>query len=463
MSKIRLVLLNIVLVLVSMLGAVLIMVDFKKSVLSEFLEKESWIQIIIAVVVLVVLDTGIDLWNSRKQRKEIERLNKKIIEDIKLTDNVIDKKNLYYELSQSIGYVQDKQNKLSKKYDKRKREYLSLLEYIDIGILVIDYKDRLTMSNELGKDFFDFDNEWKNQDYQNYIYNLDVRKLIEQVKLTKEDKKKQIVLKVDTVQKIVETSAIYIPIDSERYLIMLMLRDLTAQKEVEKKQLDFVGNLSHEIKTPITAITGFSETLLDGALDDKEVSKQFIEIIHDESTKLSNLVDDMITISRLNEHGSLNIELVNIFKLVKDTLQLFSHEIEKKGLNVRIEIDEELSLYCDKLKLKHIITNLIQNAIRYNLENGEIKIKVQNDKKNEWVFVISDTGIGISDEDKERIFERFYRVDKSHSKTVGGTGLGLAVVRESVDALSGRIKVKSQINEGTTFYVILPRFKARWG
>ena len=461
MSKIRLVLLNIVLVLISMLGAVLIMVDFKKSVLSEFLERESWIQIIIAVVVLVVLDTGIDLWNSRKQRKEIERLNKKIIEDIKLTDNVIDKKNPYYELSQSISYVQDKQNKLSKKYDKRKREYLSLLEYIDIGILVIDYKDRLTMSNELGKDFFDFDNEWKNQDYQNYIYNLDVRKLIEQVKLTKEDKKKQIVLKIDTVQKIVETSAIYIPIDSKRYLIMLMLRDLTAQKEVEKKQLDFVGNLSHEIKTPITAITGFSETLLDGALDDKEVSKQFIEIIHDESTKLSNLVDDMITISRLNEHGSLNIELVNIFKLVKDTLQLFSHEIEKKGLNVRIEIDEELSLYCDKLKLKHIITNLIQNAIRYNLENGEIKIKVQNDKKNEWVFVISDTGIGISDEDKERIFERFYRVDKSHSKTVGGTGLGLAVVKESVDALSGRIKVKSQINKGTTFYVILPRFKAR--
>ena len=461
MSKIRLVLLNIVLVLISMLGAVLIMVDFKKSVLSEFLERESWIQIIIAVVVLVVLDTGIDLWNSRKQRKEIERLNKKNIEDIKLTDNVIDKKNPYYELSQSISYVQDKQNKLSKKYDKRKREYLSLLEYIDIGILVIDYKDRLTMSNELGKDFFDFDNEWKNQDYQNYIYNLDVRKLIEQVKLTKEDKKKQIVLKIDTVQKIVETSAIYIPIDSKRYLIMLMLRDLTVQKEMEKKQLDFVGNLSHEIKTPITAITGFSETLLDGALDDKEVSKQFIEIIHDESTKLSNLVDDMITISRLNEHGSLNIELVNIFKLVKDTLQLFSHEIEKKGLNVRIEIDEELSLYCDKLKLKHIITNLIQNAIRYNLENGEIKIKVQNDKKNEWVFVISDTGIGISDEDKERIFERFYRVDKSHSKTVGGTGLGLAVVKESVDALSGRIKVKSQINKGTTFYVILPRFKAR--
>ena len=461
MSKIRLVLLNIVLVLISMLGAVLIMVDFKKSVLSEFLERESWIQIIIAVVVLVVLDTGIDLWNSRKQRKEIERLNKKIIEDIKLTDNVIDKKNPYYELSQSISYVQDKQNKLSKKYDKRKREYLSLLEYIDIGILVIDYKDRLTMSNELGKDFFDFDNEWKNQDYQNYIYNLDVRKLIEQVKLTKEDKKKQIVLKIDTVQKIVETSAIYIPIDSKRYLIMLMLRDLTVQKEMEKKQLDFVGNLSHEIKTPITAITGFSETLLDGALDDKEVSKQFIEIIHDESTKLSNLVDDMITISRLNEHGSLNIELVNIFKLVKDTLQLFSHEIEKKGLNVRIEIDEELSLYCDKLKLKHIITNLIQNAIRYNLENGEIKIKVQNDKKNEWVFVISDTGIGISDEDKERIFERFYRVDKSHSKTVGGTGLGLAVVKESVDALSGRIKVKSQINKGTTFYVILTRFKAR--
>ena len=461
MSKIRLVLLNIVLVLISMLGAVLIMVDFKKSVLSEFLERESWIQIIIAVVVLVVLDTGIDLWNSRKQRKEIERLNKKIIEDIKLTDNVIDKKNPYYELSQSISYVQDKQNKLSKKYDKRKREYLSLLEYIDIGILVIDYKDRLTMSNELGKDFFDFDNEWKNQDYQNYIYNLDVRKLIEQVKLTKEDKKKQIVLKIDTVQKIVETSAIYIPIDSKRYLIMLMLRDLTAQKEVEKKQLDFVGNLSHEIKTPITAITGFSETLLDGALDDKEVSKQFIEIIHDESTKLSNLVDDMITISRLNEHGNLNIELVNIFKLVKDTLQLFSHEIEKNRLNIRIEIDEELSLYCDKLKLKHIITNLIQNAIRYNLENGEIKIKVQNDKKNEWVFVISDTGIGISDEDKERIFERFYRVDKSHSKTVGGTGLGLAVVKESVDALSGRIKVKSQINKGTTFYVILPRFKAR--
>ena len=461
MSKIRLVLLNIVLVLISMLGAVLIMVDFKKSVLSEFLERESWIQIIIAVVVLVVLDTGIDLWNSRKQRKEIERLNKKIIEDIKLTDNVIDKKNPYYELSQSISYVQDKQNKLSKKYDKRKREYLSLLEYIDIGILVIDYKDRLTMSNELGKDFFDFDNEWKNQDYQNYIYNLDVRKLIEQVKLTKEDKKKQIVLKIDTVQKIVETSAIYIPIDSKRYLIMLMLRDLTVQKEMEKKQLDFVGNLSHEIKTPITAITGFSETLLDGALNDKEVSKQFIEIIHDESTKLSNLVDDMITISRLNEHGNLNIELVNIFKLVKDTLQLFSHEIEKKRLNVRIEIDEELSLYCDKLKLKHIITNLIQNAIRYNLENGEIKIKVQNDKKNEWVFVISDTGIGVSDEDKERIFERFYRVDKSHSKTVGGTGLGLAVVKESVDALSGRIKVKSQINKGTTFYVILPRFKAR--
>ncbi len=250
-----------------------------------------------------------------------------------------------------------------------------------------------------------------------------------------------------------------VPIDGkepgEQNLIVL-LYDITEIRRLEKVRTDFVTNASHELKTPVTALKGFSETLLDGAMEDKEVLKQFLEIMLAESSRLDFLVNDILELSKLEQKQvPLKIEEINITEAVLSTFQLVKQKADEKKMKLNIIEEDNLFITGDSSRLKQILANLINNAVVYTQESGEVEVTIKKET-NFAVIKVSDNGIGIPEDEQDRIFERFYRVDKARSRNSGGTGLGLSIVKYLVENLNGFITVESKLGLGTTFIVRLP-------
>ena len=227
--------------------------------------------------------------------------------------------------------------------------------------------------------------------------------------------------------------------------------DINYLTRLEKMRTEFLANVSHELRTPIFAIQGYVETLLDGAISDDKVNKYFLEKANQHTINLSNLLNDLIDISMI-ESGEMRMSF-RYFN-INEYLSLLHKEFEPMAKNKRLEliyypVRENLLLLGDKDKLRQVFVNLITNSIKYT-ENGKIEILVEEEKKSGRI-IIKDTGIGISEEDIARIFERFYRVDKARSRAVGGTGLGLAIVKHIVEAHDSKIEVKSEAGKGSEF------------
>ncbi|KAB8138244.1 PAS domain S-box protein [Gracilibacillus oryzae] len=238
---------------------------------------------------------------------------------------------------------------------------------------------------------------------------------------------------------------------------VLVFHDITELKRVEQMRKDFVANVSHELKTPITSIRGFSETLLDGAMEDEQLCKQFIDIILKESTRLQALVQDLLELSKLEkEELQLTRKLIHVDEFIKGITTLVEQQASTKSITLDVKLEEGITFYGDPDRLQQVVLNLLYNGINYTLENGRISLDISTDK-NLVLIKVSDSGIGIPEESIHRIFERFYRVDRARSRNTGGTGLGLAIVKHIVEAHKGKIEVESEVNKGSTFTVKLPK------
>lgn len=237
---------------------------------------------------------------------------------------------------------------------------------------------------------------------------------------------------------------------------IVLLYDITEIRRLENIRTDFAANISHELRTPITALKGFSETLLDGAMYDEEVLNEFLGIMLKESTRLDSMVQDILQLSKL-EGGRerASAEWINIRTIVEDVFQILQQKIELKNISCSIEEDEPVSIYANRNHLKQILMNLIANAISYTPANGRVIIDLDQVGDEVKIQVI-DNGIGMPEEDQLRIFERFYRVDKARSRNSGGTGLGLSIVKWVTDNMNGQLELFSEVNVGTTFVIWLP-------
>jgi len=240
---------------------------------------------------------------------------------------------------------------------------------------------------------------------------------------------------------------------------VVVLHDITDLRKLERVRRDFVANVSHEFKTPLTAIQGFAETLLAGAMDDRQNRLRFLEIILDHSRRLARLTDDLLKLSKMDaERLELEIRRLSVSQFVESCIETTQRSAAEKDLRISVNVGEKLpDIAADRRLLAEVLQNLLDNAIQYTPSGGQIMVSASANG-NEVTFTVSDTGIGIPRADQPRIFERFYRVDVARSREVGGTGLGLSIAKHLVEAHGGRIWVESEVGQGSQFHFTVPVF-----
>ncbi|MFA0784408.1 sensor histidine kinase [Fervidibacter sacchari] len=250
--------------------------------------------------------------------------------------------------------------------------------------------------------------------------------------------------------------------DGKRIGVLLVARDLTELKRLERIRRDFVANVSHELRTPIATLRSLTEALLMGGKDDPEVRDQFLQAIADEAERMSKLLENLLELARLEAgRREWHWQRVSISDCVVKVVERFKTVAERKGLKVTVRAEPHLTVHTDPEALMQILSNLLDNAVKYT-EQGEIAVIAEQVEtaNGYWVAIhVRDTGIGIPPEHLSRIFERFYRVDKARSRQQGGFGLGLSIAKHLAESLGGKITVQSEVGKGSIFTVWLPSSK----
>jgi two-component system phosphate regulon sensor histidine kinase PhoR len=234
--------------------------------------------------------------------------------------------------------------------------------------------------------------------------------------------------------------------------------DVTRMERLELVRQEFLSNVSHELRTPLTAIMAFAETLETGDVEDKEASSRFLAIIRKNATRMHNLIDDILELSAI-EAGNVQVraEQVELYPIVNDVISSLATQASNQGVVVTNAIPREQMVYADARRLEQMLTNLVENAIKFNRENGQVTIGFENGTRDK--IIVEDTGEGIPMQHLERLFERFYRVDRARSREMGGTGLGLAIVKHLARAHGGEVTVTSELGRGSTFTIELPQLR----
>ena len=240
---------------------------------------------------------------------------------------------------------------------------------------------------------------------------------------------------------------------------VIVLHDITALRKLERIRRDFVANVSHEFRTPLTAIQGFAETLLGGAIDDPQNRERFLGIILEHSRRLARLTEDLLKLSQMDaEKLELEIRPVSVAQVVESCFETAQRRANDKELTLSLNLPSQLpDVAADSRRIQEVLQNLLDNATQYTLPGGKIVLSAEA-RNDEVIFTVADTGIGIPQADQPRIFERFYRVDVARSREAGGTGLGLSIARHLVEAHGGRIWVDSELGVGSKFHFSIPVF-----
>lgn len=239
--------------------------------------------------------------------------------------------------------------------------------------------------------------------------------------------------------------------------IVLVFHDLTRMKQLENTRQEFVANVSHELRTPLSMIKGYVETLLDGAKDDPKVVTRFLQTIEKHADRLTYLIEDLLTISRL-ESGQIvmNVQTVELRALADDVLTDLGARAGERKVTLENQVPAGITVRADAERLQQVLFNLVDNAIKYGRPGGFVRLETRPGPDTTVEVSVSDNGPGIPADALERVFERFYRVDKARSREQGGTGLGLAIVKHIVQSHGGEVWAKSDLGQGTTFFFTLP-------
>lgn len=329
--------------------------------------------------------------------------------------------------------------------EKNLRE--TIFRSINEGILYFDKNQNLLYSNEFGQSIYDNREKYKSEALIELFDNV--------AYLIEHHNTEEGYISFDNEHYHVTS----IPVTSDAHTdgVVIVFRNVTDAVNMEKSRSDFISTVSHELKTPMVMLSGYSEALLDEVVTDPAEVREMISIIKDESDRMNHMVNELLQVSQL-ELGklSLNIREYNIYDLLQQVATTFSREFETHDLNVEINSDKTLIAMFDYDKMVQVLVNLVDNAIRYTREGDAIRFNVEVED-DDVVIVVSDTGAGISEEHQKHLFERFYKVDEARTRGKHGTGLGLYIVSQIIKQHHGTIEVESELGVGTSFIIRLPK------
>ena len=362
------------------------------------------------------------------------------------------------ELSRNFNFMMETMENTIEEVEYKHLQLTSVLKSISHGILVIDIDGNIILINDEARKMIKSKCIGK-EEGKNIKQVIHVEKILNGIEKyigSKENNCEKLKLEDETVYKL-KIDPVYLQ-NSKNAIIgsIINIENITEIVKLENMRRDFVANVSHELKTPLTSINGFVETLIINEDLPSDKRNRFLAIIQKESDRLKRLIEDILLLSSIESKNNLVTENVLLYNIFKEVYEMISYIASSKHIKIYYNFEDEnvaIQAYGDYIK--QLFLNLIDNAIKYTPEGGTVIIN-QFTRNNEITIEVIDNGVGIPKEDQDKIFQRFYRVDKARSRSVGGTGLGLAITKHIVNSLQGNIRVESKLGEGSKFIVTIP-------
>jgi two-component system sensor histidine kinase VicK len=411
--------------------------------------------IIIAIILAIILSVIFGIMFSNFLTKPIIALSDKAREmsqgDLDNTIEVLSDDEIG-ELTKNFNIMAKELNHNLVEISSEKNKLETVFTHMTDGILVFDSDGVLIHSNPATESFLTLEHKSTFSEIFCDYLDMSYKQLLSYIK----SEIRQHIIQID--EKYVNL-CFAAHLDQHENIMgsICVIQDITEHKKLEEMQKEFVANVSHELRTPLTTIKSYAETLLDGAMDDRQITTDFLKVINHESDRMTALVQDLLELSRLdNKQTKFRTQCISLSHILEGSISKYQIHAKKKNQTMIYNATEnEYKIIGDSNRIEQVIKNIISNAVKYSNEGATININLY-EESSFVVALIEDTGMGIPKEDLTRIFDRFYRVDKARSRAMGGTGLGLAIAKEIMDYHGGHIKVTSEVGVGTCFYLYFP-------
>ena len=419
-------------------------------------------KILLSVLIVAVIAAGISLVISRRISRPIEQMKDTAQRFAagQLGLRVSIPKQV--ELAELALALNEMARELQKKFEtitRQRNESDAILSSMVEGVLAVDSQGHIVSVNNAAANFLDIDQaKAQGRNVEEVIRNPDLQKYVQNILSEENPGETDIVLSGKEERIIRLDGAALTDGKGHRSGAVIVLSDMTRVRRLENLRRDFVANVSHELRTPITSIKGFVETLQEGAITEPKEAERFLRIIARHSDRLNAIVEDLLTLSSLEEGGKdrkIAFEKKPIQPVLASVIEMSLIKAEEKNITINLDCDKTIHAKMNAALLEQAVLNLVDNAVKYSEPKGTIQI--QGQEKDDMVAIsVRDNGCGIAKKYQERIFERFYVVDKSRSRKLGGTGLGLAIVKHIAEVHGGYVKVQSTVGAGSTFTIYLP-------
>lgn len=397
---------------------------------------------ILMSILIFIIATAVSRRLTKKTFEPLNNLN----EDLLTIDT-----DMFPEISPFINKINNQNKTIKDNYREISRErdtIETILKNMKESLIIIDENKNLLSVNNSAKELFNSKRKLIGENILNLIRDDDLLKLIDDALMGSS---------VESITNIGDREfKFYVnPVFEDKKVrgVVILFIDETEEIRALRLREEFSSNVSHELKTPLTSICGFSELLVNGMVDDAN-KEEFYKLIYDDSKRLLNLIEDIMKISGLETEETFSREEIKLKELIKDILRAQRNLIDEK--NIAVSLDGDGLVFENKTMMWELFANIINNGLKYNKDGGKLDIKISEDEKHYEVLIV-DTGIGIPSKDLARIFERFYRVDKSRSRKIGGTGLGLSIVKHVLQSIDGKLEISSKLGMGTSFKIILSK------
>ncbi len=418
--------------------------------------------VLVEALILAILCAIVSLYVSRRIAKPILELKRGVARfadgDLKRRMDV-DEWNEFGVLADSIySFAANLQDRL-KNVTEQRNELEAVLSGMVEAVLVVDTNERIIRINTAAEKLFQISElKVKGKSVQETIRNTELHRFVADTLFKENPGEREIVILGEPDIVLQAHGAKLLSARNEQIGGLVVLNDVTRLKNLENIRRDFVANVSHELKTPVTSIMGFLETLREGAIKDPDNADRFLDIIIRHTERLDTIIEDLLSLSRIereSERGEIQLEKGQLKDVIETVGRTCLRAARKKNIHLECNVNDDLSTRFNRTMLEQALVNLVDNAIKYSEPDSKVELEAKQRGK-EIVIAVRDRGCGIPKEHLHRIFERFYRVDKGRSRKEGGTGLGLSIVKHIVKSHRGRISVESSPGRGSTFSIYLP-------